>query len=160
MPAMTNLLLKGDASATDIALVPVSDVPFPKWRTDVDGESELQATKLDVQWERLKNGKTRVNVKLVKPIMEVIPSGTVTAAGVAAAPKVADEEFISVTMMCSPRGTQSTRAELLRLVSHLLSGATSVTATGMNPSLTTVGAFKGSTAPVVYGLVHLLFPGA
>lgn len=159
MAVMTNLLLRRDSAATDVTLIPKTDRPFPSWRTDVDGESEYQAITLDAQWEKMKSGKTRVNVKLNKPIMEVVPAGTVNASGVQAAPRVADVETISVTMITSPRGTQTTRADLLRLMVHLLSGATSVTGSGASPVGGAVDVFKNSTAPLTYGFVHQLMPG-
>lgn len=159
MAVMTNLLLRRDSAASDVTLVPKTDRPFPSWRTDVDGESELQAITLDAQWEKMKSGKTRVNVKLNKPIMEVVPAGTVNASGVQAAPRVADIETISVTMITSSRGTQTTRADLLRLMVHLLSGASSVTATYHNPATAAVDTYKGSTSPLVFGLIHQLMPG-
>lgn len=159
MAVMTNLLLRRDSAATDVTLVPKTDRPFPSWRTDVDGESENQAITLDAQWEKMKSGKTRVNVKLNKPIMEVVPAGTVNASGVQAAPRVADIETISVTMITSPRGTQTTRADLLRLMTHLLSGANSTAGSGYSPKDGVVDAFKSTMAPITYGLVHQLMPG-
>lgn len=160
MPAMTNILLRSDAAAVDHTLIPVRDIPFPSWRTNEDGVPVTGQKRLDLQFETLKNGKTKVNFKVGLPIMEVIPAGTVGASGVQAAPQVADEDSFSGTFFLSPRGTQTTRAELMRVVAHLMMGATSVTGTGVNAATAAVGAVKSSTSPLHYAVVNLLFPGS
>lgn len=160
MPAMTPLLLKNEDGTTDSTLQPVRDVPFPHWRTNTDGYPTAGEERLEVQYETLKNGKVKVNVKLVKPILEVVPAGTVNSAGVQAAAQVADEDAISCTFFLSPRGTQSTRAQLMRHFVHVLSGASSTTATQVQPVSGTANAWKTSALPIPYAIINLLFPGS
>jgi len=159
MPQMTTILLKKD-DASDVTLVPVSDTPNPHWRTNISGIAAAGQVRLEEKAEEMKNGRVRVNVKLTLPIMEVVPSGTVNAAGFQAAPIVADEEAISMTAYFSPRGSNETRADLVRMFAHLVSGATSVSGGSAYPQSSTADTFRdvSSASPAPYGLVNLLWP--
>lgn len=161
MPAMTSILLRKDSDNTDAVFFPVRDVPFPHWRTNVSGMTEAGQSRIESQFEKQKNGKTRVNVKIIKPIMAVIPAGTVNAAGVQAGPTVVDEESVSVTFFLSPSGTDATRAELTRMLAHLMSGGGSTTGQ-VAPVTGSADTYKvASSAYVVpYAIINLLFPGA
>jgi len=163
MPAMANILLRSDVDGTtDHIFCPVKDVPFPSWRENVSGVPIVGQGRLEVQNETLKDNSVRVNFKITKPIMEVIPSGTVNSSGVQAGPAVADTEFVSVTFKLSPRGTNDTRAELLRMVSHLLCGAGSTTGAGFAPSSAGAHAYRDAAVDksALYAISNLLFPGA
>jgi len=160
MPVMTQILLRKDGAAADNTFLPVKDVPFPSWRTNVDGLATEGQAKIDMMWQEGKN-ETKVNVKVALPIMEIIPAGTVDASGRTASPKVAGVDSASITFFLSNRGTQTTRAELMRAVAHLCSGANSATDGHNNPtSAGAVGSYKASSSPMIYGIVNKLFPGA
>lgn len=163
MPAMSNLLVRSDVDGTsDITFYPLKDNPFPQWRTNISGTPLLGQSRIETQWENLKGGAMRINVKVIKPILEVIPAGTVNSSGVQAAPMVADDEFVSVTWKVSPRGSNDTRAELQRWVAHLLVGASGSTGVGISPVAGGAHAFRDvvSSSPVPYAISNLLFPGA
>lgn len=163
MPAMSNLLLRKDADGTtDVTLYPVKDFPFPVWRSNDPSLPLAGQMRLELSFETLKSGKIRVNHKLTKPIMAVIPAGTVNSSGIQAAPEVVDEESISTTYFLSPRGNHDTRAELLRFNAHLEIGASATTGDGNNPAVAVANAYKNASSSkmVPYSLVNLLFPGA
>lgn len=161
MPQMTNILVKSDADGSDITLHPVRDVPFPHWRTNIPGVPIVGQRRLELMYETMKNGKVRVNFKVVNPIMEVIPSGAVSAAGTQAAAKVADEDSFSGTFFFSPRGSHATRAELVRMAAHILVGASASANAIVNPAVSTAESYIDATTsyPLPYALVNLLFPG-
>lgn len=161
MPSMTNILLKKD-DGTDNTYYPVTDRPSPHWRTNVSGIGDSGQARLEFQTEKMKNGKTRANLKVTQPIMEVIPSGSVNAMGIQAAPMVADEESVSITFYLSPRGTNETRADLFRQVAHLLQGAGANTTMNLVVSGVTADVIRDCAAasPVPYGIVNLLWPGS
>lgn len=163
MPAMANVLLRSDVDGTtDHTFFPVKDIPFPSWRENVSGLPISGQGRIEVQNEDLKDGAKRVNLKVIKPIMEVIPAGTVNSAGVQAAPAVADTEWVSVTWRLSPRGTNDTRAELQRMLAHLIAGASSATGQLVHPVSSAAHAYRdvGSGNSVPYAIANLLFPGA
>lgn len=163
MPAMANVLLRSDVDGTsDHTFYPVKDIPFPSWRENVSGLPIAGQGRLEVQNETLKDGASRVNLKLIKPIMEVIPAGTVNSAGVQAAPMIADTEWVSVTWRLSPRGTNDTRAELQRMLAQLVSGASSSSGQQVSPVSGGAHAYRdvGTGNAVPYAIANLLFPGA
>lgn len=163
MPAMANVMLRSDVDGTsDHTFYPVKDIPFPSWRENVSGLPIAGQGRLEAQNEDLKDGAKRVNLKLIKPIMEIIPAGTVNSAGVQAAPAVADTEWVSVTWRLSPRGTNDTRAELQRMLAQLVSGAGYAVGDLVNPVTSGAHAYRdiGSNRVVPYAIANLLFPGA
>lgn len=163
MPQMSNILLRSDVDGlTDHVLYPVRDIPFPSWRENVSGLPIAGQGRLEVQNETMKDGAVRVNAKIVKPIMEIIPAGTVNSAGVQAAPAVADTEWASVTFRLSPRGTGDTRAELMRMLAQLICGAGSTSGAMLSPTAGPAHAFRDTTdiRPLPYAIANLLFPGA
>lgn len=152
------LLLKKD-TGTDVTYFPVSDRPVLQWRTNVSGVSDLGQSRLEIKEELMKSGVKRVNIKIEQPIMEVIPSGSVNAMGVQAGPHVAGSDSISITGYFSSRGTNITRADLLRQAAQLLAGAGS--ATGLNIIVnSTADTYKsaGAANVVPFGLVNGLWP--
>jgi len=158
MPNMTSILLKRD-DGLDITLFPVSDTP-PTWRSNISGISNGGQVLLKAQYEELKNGRMKVNVKLDVPIMEVIPTGSVAASGFQAAPTVADVESISVTFYLSKRGSNETRADLYRMFAHLLIGAGSTSGQYIFPGNGLADTYRdiasGYVAP--YSIVNLVLP--
>lgn len=159
MPNMDNLLLKRD-DGTDVTYYPISDRPILQWRTNVSGVSVEGQARVEIQTEDMKSGKTRANMKIVQPIMAVIPSGSVNAAGIQAAPTVVDEDAISITFYAGKQGSNETRADLVRQAAHLLSGAGSTTTQNIAVSAVTADLVRDSanTRVVPYGLVNLLWP--
>lgn len=162
MPAMSNILVRSDVDGTsDVTFYPLKDNPFPQWRTNISGTPLLGQSRIETQWENLKGGAMRINLKIIKPILEVIPAGTVNSSGVQAAPMVADDEFVSVTWKVSPRGSSDTRAELQRWLSHVMSGAGSISGSTMGVS-SAAHAYRDASSSYVlpYVISNLLFPGA
>lgn len=163
MPTMANFLLKRD-DGTDVTYIPVSDTPFPNWRTNTSGVGESGQNRIFLQYEKITKGanagKTRVNIRLVQPIMEVIPSGSVAASGFQAGPTVADEESVSLTFFLSPRGTNETAADLLRQFAHLIIGGSSSTGSAIGPNYTTADTYRDASTvyTLPYGIVNRLFP--
>lgn len=159
MPSMSNIILRKD-DATDVLYVPVSDTPFPHWRTNFSGVPMHGQARLEVKTETMKNGNVRVNIKLAQPIMEIIPSGSVGASGIQAAPAVADEEVISMTFYASQRGSNETRADLLRQFAHLIAGAGATSGSIVAPPSATADTYRDVAVgiPVIYGIVNLLWP--
>lgn len=163
MPAMSNILVRSDVDGTsDVTFHPLKDSPFPQWRTNISGMPLLGQSRIETQWENLKGGAMRINLKVVKPILEVIPAGTVNSSGVQAAPMVADDEFVSVTWRVSSRGSHDTRAELQRWLAHILNGASSATGTTISPVAGAAHGYRdaGNNSVVPYMISNLLFPGA
>lgn len=163
MPQMTNMLVRSDVDGlANHTFIPARDVPNPLWRTNVAGIPVIGQSTYEVQWEAMKNGKTKVNCKLAVPIMEVVPAGTVNSEGRQAGPAVADLESVSCTFFFSPRGTTDTRAEIVRMFMGIMQGASNANGGGTSPITGAAHAYRDvvNTQQVPYGLVNLLFPGA
>lgn len=165
MPAMGNILLRKD-DATEVAFGPVGDPQRSgvlEWRSNVTGLSldAQQRVTLRVQRDQ-KTGRIRINHVLTLPIMEVIPSGSTAASGYQAAPRVADVESISTTYYLSPRGSNETRADLVRQNVHLIGGAGTPSGNFVSPTAVTADTFRdvAASAVVPYGIVNLLLPYA
>lgn len=166
MPQMNNLLLKKD-DGTDVTLKPQTDRwPTLVWRTNVTGTPVLGQSTLKLQSEEITSGvnkgKTRVNIQLAVPIMEIIPAGSVDASGHTAGAAVADVESVSMTFFLSPRGTNETRADLVRMFAHLMVGATAVTGQKVDPSTITADSYRdiAEASMLPYSLINLLYPGS
>lgn len=159
MASMDNLLLKKD-DGTDVTYYPISDRPLTHWRTNVSGVSLEGQSRVELQTETMKNGKTRANVKIIQPIMAVIPSGSVNAMGIQASPTVVDEDSVSVTFYAGKQGTNETRADLVRQLAHLLLGAGSSTGQGLTATSTTPDVVRDAANSRVfpYGFVNGLWP--
>lgn len=148
MSAMTNLLVKDDASTrVELTFVPVTDTPKPLWRTQISGVPfEGQAT-LELSEEKLKSGDRKYTMKLDVPVMETLGASG-TSAGYVAPPAVAYRNTFYGTMIANRRSTIDDRANLQSLAVGLLQGASSTTATGTLDQASAGGAFKGSSAPM------------
>lgn len=160
MPNMADILLKKD-DGTSVTFNPVDDKDgVSTWRTRISGVSNAGQCKVTMQYETMKSGKMRVNAKLTVPIMEVIPAGSVNASGIQAAPAVADDESASVTFYLSPRGSNETRADMMRMFAHLVSGGGVVAAQTCSPENATADTFRDAAEGKVlpYGISNLLIP--
>ncbi len=143
MPAMTNLLVKDDASTpNEFTLIPITDTPTPYWRGNassipIDGQPRLTASV-----DKVKNGGYKITVKLEVPTLETLGASG-TSAGYVAPPKVAYVTTAIFTMFADRRSTQADRMNTLRMAVGLLQGASSTTATG---TLTNASAGQAWTA--------------
>lgn len=148
MGAMTNLLLKDDAtSPVEYTFIPVSDTPNPIWRTAIAGVPFEGQMRLNVTQERTKSGDYKFTIKFEVPVMETLGASG-TSAGYVAPPKVAYVNTGIVTMFASARSTRQDRANLLKIVAGAVAGGSSTTATGTLDGASAGDAWKNSTAPI------------
>jgi hypothetical protein len=158
MGAMTNLLIKDDAATpTEFTLIPVTDTPSPFWRASVasvplDGQPRLTLTQ-----EQVKSGAYKLTAKFESPVMETLGASG-TSAGYVAPPKVAYVNTAIFTVFIDPRSTQADRANLLKMVAGLISGASSTTATGVLDQSTSGDGWKNSSLPVTLFFTSLVLP--
>lgn len=158
MGAMTNLLLKDDAtSPVEFTFIPVSDTPNPLWRTSVAGVPFEGQMRLNVTEERVKSGDYKFTLKFEVPVMETLGASG-TSAGYVAPPKVAYTNTIIVTMFASARSTRQDRANLLKIAAGAVAGGTSVTSTGTLDGASVGDAWKNSIAPVPQFFVDGILP--
>jgi hypothetical protein len=147
MAAMTNLLLKDDAtSPVEYTFIPISDTPNPVWRTAISGVPFEGQMRLQSSQETVKSGDCKFTEKLEVPVMET-QGASGTSAGYVAPPKVAYVNTIIVTMFANARSTRQDRANTLKLMAGLLAGGSSTTATGTLDGASAGDAWKNSTAP-------------
>lgn len=147
MGAMTNLLVKDDATApVEFTLFPVTDTPTPYWRSSVAGVPFEGQVRLTVTSERVKNGAWKYTAKLEVPVMETLGASG-TSAGYVAPPKVAYVNTAIFTMFADGRSTNADRANLLKLAIGILQGASSTTATGVLSNTAAGDAWKNSVLP-------------
>lgn len=147
MGAMTNLLLKDDATApVEYTFIPVSDTPTPFWRTNIAGVPFEGQMRLSVSEELLKSGDYKITSKLEVPVMETLGASG-TSAGYVAPPKVAYTNTYISTMFMSARSTRADRANLQKLMAGLIGGGSATTATGTLDGASAGDAWKNSTSP-------------
>lgn len=161
MADMANVILRSDdTTPVDHILIPISNADRNLvWRGDAtsvpsDGQLRLTAT-----WERLKDGTYRLSLKLEVPVMETI--GTAAANGYVAAPKVAYVMVGIFTMFAPARSTIADRANVVKMLAHALTGASSTAGTNISSATPTGDVWKTSTAavaPLPYGFIHLAMP--
>lgn len=126
-----------DETATPVTLVAVSaDSKGAIWRSNLPDVSQAAQLRLTVVWEQLKNGSWRGSAKLEVPSMETTAGGT--AAGYEAAPAVAYVTTGIFTMFASPRSTAQDRANVVRMMTQLLSGANATDAGLLNSAAANV----------------------
>lgn len=158
MPAMTNILVKDDASpAVEHTLVPISDTPIPFWRGTISGVPLEGQPRLYMSSEKVKSGAYKQTMKLEVPVMETLGASG-TAAGYVAPPKVAYVNTTIVTMFADPRSTEADRANAYKLAVGVLQGASSTTATGVLNQASAVDAFKASVLPGPEFFTSLVIP--
>lgn len=158
MGAMTNLLVKDDAaSPVETTLVPVTDTPNPFWRASTAGISLYGQLRLTASVESLKSGDYKVTAKLEVPVMETLGASG-TSAGYVAPQQVAYTTTCIMTMFVSKRSTPADRANALKLITGLVQGASSTTATGTLSQASAGSAFGSSTAPITRLFTNLEVP--
>lgn len=158
MPAMTNLLVKDDATTPkEWTLVPITDNPFPQWRANdalipIEGQPRFSETV-----EKLKNGNYKVTAKLELPVMETLGASGASA-GYVAPPKVAYVTTVIVTMFADRRSTIADRANAYRMMIGVMQGASSATATGLLANNAAGDVWKNNAQPAPYTFISLVMP--
>lgn len=158
MPAMTNLLVKDDAATPkEWTLIPITDTPVPFWRGN-DSLLPLEAQpRLYMQTEQLKSGDYRIQARLELPVLETLGASG-TALGYVAAPKVAYVDTASLTLFASKRSSTIDRANTIKMLLGVASGASSTTATGTLNQASAGSAFASSVLPGPQLFTQLALP--
>lgn len=158
MPAMTNLIVKDDASTPKAwTFIPITDTPDPFWRTN-DLTLALEAQpRYTASSRKMKNGDYKISAKLELPVMETI--GTAGAStGYLAPAKVAHTLTFIGTMFSSKRATAQDKANCLRMATAMMQGATSVVDTGTLANNALGNIWSASAAPITQLYVSLITP--
>lgn len=158
MPAMTNLLVKDDASTpVEYTFEPVTDTPNPFWRTAISGvpiEGQMRSNWME---EVLKNGTYRIVIKTEVPVMETLGASG-TSSGYVAPPKVAYVNTAITTLFADRRSTVDDRANLVKIHLGLIQGASATTATGTLNNTAAGNAFKTSVLPALLLFIKAVLP--
>lgn len=158
MSAMTNLLVKDDASTpVELTFRPVTDTPHPQWRGTVSGVSLEGQPRVHMIEEALRDGTERIVLKTEIPVMETLGASG-TSAGYVAPQKVAYVNTMVTTLYANKRSTDADRANLMKVHVGLLQGATSTSGTGTLDQASAGGAFAASSAPVPLMMIGLVVP--
>lgn len=158
MPAMTNILVKDDASTpVEITLEPVTDNPMPFWRSSISGVPLEGQVRLSMTQELLKSGSYRFVTKVEVPVMETLGvSGT--SSGYVAPPKVAYVNTAIFTVFADKRATIADRSNLLKMAIGVLQGASATTATGVLANTAAGDAWKNSVLPGPLSMTKAVLP--
>lgn len=159
MAAYANIVLRDDAATpADHILKPVPATGSNTFgyrealaNVPVDGQIRLTGS-----WARLKNGDYKVTAKLEVPVLETI--GAANSAGYVAPAKVAYTCVGIFTMFAPARSSIADRANLIRMCSHVLSGATPTAGQGLPPTSATGDYYKTGTAASHEAFIQLIFP--
>lgn len=158
MGAMTNILVKDDAATPkEWTLVPITDTPNPHWRANDAGIPLMGQPRLTESTEQLKSGDWKITAKLEVPVMETLGTAG-TSAGYQAAPAVAYVMTNINTMFAPARSTVADRSNCLKMMTGILQGASSTTATGTLANTAAGDAWKNSTAQAPQLFVNLVVP--
>jgi hypothetical protein len=158
MGAMANLLVKDDAtSPVEITFVPVTDTPTPFYRAAIAGVPFEGQPRVTLSSEKLKNGSYKYTVKVEVPVMETLGASG-TSAGYVAPPKVAYTNVYIGSMFVDARSTIADRANLLKLATGIIQGASSTTATGILSNTAAGDAWKNSVLPIPLMLTQGVLP--
>jgi hypothetical protein len=154
MAQMANILLKDDAATpTEFTFIPMAN-NRPKWATQVAGVPvDGQHTVEQLANERLKSGAYRRVFKVVLRVMETLGTAG-TAAGYQAAPKVAYEIPVTVSMTVDNRAVTADCANALKLAIGAVAGGSSTTGTGTLDGASAGDAWKSGTGPMTKFLVY------
>jgi hypothetical protein len=148
MAAMANLLVKDDAtSPVEITFIPVTDTPTPFYRASIAGVPFEGQPRVTLTSEKLRNGSYKYTVKVEVPVMETLGASG-TSAGYVAPPKVAYTNVYIGSMFVDARSTIADRANLLKLATGIIQGASATTATGVLSNTAAGDAWKNSTLPI------------
>jgi len=158
MPAMTNLLVKDDAATPkEWTLVPITDTPNPFWRA-TDAALPLEAQpRVNAYSVKLKNQGYKITVKTELPVLETLGASG-TALGYVAPPKVAYTNTAITSCFMDRRSTISDRANLLKMHTGILTGASSTTSTGILNQASLGGVFAASVLPIPYLFTGVVLP--
>lgn len=158
MGAMANLLVKDDAtSPVEITFIPVTDTPTPFYRASIAGVPFEGQPRVTLSSEKLKNGSYKYTVKVEVPVMETLGASG-TSAGYVAPPKVAYVNTSITSMFVDARSTIADRANLLKLATGIIQGASSTTATGILSNTAAGDAWKNSVLPIPLMLTQGILP--
>jgi hypothetical protein len=158
MSQMTNLLVKDDAATPkEWTLLPITDTPNPFWRGN-DASIPLEGQpRLNFMITKLKNGGYKITVKLEVPTMETLGASG-TSAGYVAPPRVAYITTGIFTIFADKRSTIADRMNTVRLLTGVIQGATSTTATGTLANTAAGGVWTSNTAPAPLLFNGLILP--
>jgi len=158
MSAMTNLLVKDDASTpVEYTFAPVTDTPNPLWRTIMGGVPLLGQMRLQFTADALKSGDTKLSIKTEVPVMETLGASG-TASGYIAPPKVAYTMVCITTLFAPARSTNMDRANAIKIHLGVLQGASSSTGSGTLNQAVAGNGFVNSTLPALDFFVKALKP--
>nr|QDH88886.1 MAG: hypothetical protein H1RhizoLitter1543_000002 [Leviviridae sp.] len=158
MPAMTNILVKDDATAPkEWTLLPISDTPNPNWRGNDASIPLAGQPRLNLSAELLKSGTWKLTAKLEVPVMETLGASG-TSAGYVAPPAVAYVTTCIMTMFVDPRSTIADRANAFKMMAGVMQGASSTTATGILANTAAGDAWKNSVLPVTQFFTQVVVP--
>lgn len=158
MPAMTNILVKDDATTPkEWTLIPITDNPFPQWRANdaliqIEGQPRFSEVV-----EKLKNGNYKVTAKLELPVMETLGASGASA-GYVAPPKVAYVTTTIFTMFVDRRSTIADRANAYRMMIGILQGASATSNTGTLANNVLGDVWKNDVRPVPFTFTGLVTP--
>lgn len=157
MPAMTNLLVKDDASTIkEWTLIPITDSPFPQWRANDPALPIIAQPRLSCDIQPTKTGM-KITAKLEVPVLETLGASG-TALGYVAAPKVAHTVTVINTMFADERATNGDRANAHKMMTGLLQGASDITNTGALTQLTVANGFKNSVFQLIQLFISAVKP--
>jgi hypothetical protein len=158
MADMNNILLQDDTDTT-VTFLPVSNANQALvWRANLAGVPVNGQARLTATWEQMKSGDYRLSAKLEVPILETI--GAAAASGYVAAPKVAYVMVGIFTLFAPARSTAEDRANAVRMMTHLMQGASHVADGGFDARTSASGAFVGigSASVLPYSFVNVVMP--
>lgn len=158
MPAMTNILVKDDATTpVEVTLEPVTDNPMPQWRSSIAGVPLEGQMRMSMTQELLKSGSYRFVIKTEVPVMETLGASG-TSSGYVAPPKVAYVNTAIFTMFADKRATIADRANLLKIAIGILQGASVTTNSGTLANNSAGDAWKNSTLPGPLSMTKAVLP--
>jgi len=158
MSAMTNILVKDDASTpVEFTLKPITDNPNPQWRSMIANVPLAGQIRFSSDVVQVKSGDWKISAKLEVPVMETLGASG-TSAGYVAPPKVAYVDTIIMTMFANARSTSADRANLLKMMTGIIQGASSTTATGVLVNTSAGDAWKNSVLPAPALFIGLEIP--
>lgn len=157
MPAMTNLLVKDDATTPkEWTFVPVTDTPYPQWRTNDAALPIIAQLRYSENMEKTKTGM-KITAKLEVPVLETLGASG-TALGYVAAPKVAHVITFIGTMFADDRSTISDRANTMKMGVGFMQGASSTTNTGAIVNSAAGDYWKTTALPIPFSFIQAVLP--
>lgn len=158
MADMANILVKDD-TGSNVTLVPISNADKNLvWRGNIAGVPLMGQPRLTAVWDTLKDNGYRLSAKLEVPVMETIGASAPT--GYVAAPKVAYVMVGIVTLFAPARSTTADRANTVRMLTHLMTGAGVSSGAGLGVVTAIADTYKNAISDYVlpYSLVNVAMP--